>query len=231
MNDGIIERMPALLSLGLSVALYQLGAYGFLMSLAFCLVGASAILVALSLGPRLHTRGGRTGWWGLLVIGTAFFISGVFPPVQTPVIGSLHGISALVVIFGSPIAFTFIDRSLARSEPQLLLPNRLRWATLLAWGGMGLFLVSLIVISLTGEMKRPLIFQYFEEVAGANANAAIEDPGDRRLATAFQAGAFQPQSVWIEAEDTDYEAYKVIKTVLALASDWLAKVARTLHGR
>jgi len=106
------------------------------MSLAFCLVGASALLVALSLGPRLHTRGGRTGWWGLLVIGTAFFISAIFPPVQTLAIGYLHGMSAVVVIFGSPIAFTFIDRSLARSEPQLLLPNRLRWATLLAWGGL-----------------------------------------------------------------------------------------------
>ena len=43
---------------------------------------------------------------------------------------------------------------------------------------------------------------------------------------AFQADAFQTQRVWIEAEDTDYEAYKVIKTVLALASEWLAKVPR-----
>jgi len=178
MNDGIVQRIAARLSLGLSVAFfallavlhvlepefnsghliseYQLGDYGFMMSLAFCLLGASALLVALSLGPCLHTRGGRIGWWGLLVIGAAFFISGIFPPVQTPVIGYLHGISALVVILGSPIAFTFIDRSLARSEPQLLLPNRLRWATLLAWGGLGLFLASLIVISLTGQMKRPL---------------------------------------------------------------------------
>src|SRR5215472_10055259 len=179
MNDGIMQRIAARLSLGLSVAFfallavlhvlepefnsghliseYQLGDYGFLMSLAFCLLGASALLVALSLGPRLHTQGGRIGWWGLLVIGAAFFISGVFPPAQTPVIiGYLHGKSALVVIFGSPIAFTFIDRSLARSEPQLLLSQRLRWATLLAWGGFWLFLASLIVISLTGQMKTPL---------------------------------------------------------------------------
>jgi hypothetical protein len=179
MNDGIIQRIAARFSLGLSGAFfallavlhvlepefnsghliseYQLGDYGFLMSLAFCLLGASALLVALSLGSRLHTRGGRIGWWGLLVIGAAFFISGVFPPVQTPgIIGYLHGISALVVIFGSPIAFTFIDRSLARSEPQLLLYHRLRWATLLAWGGLWLFLASLIVTSLTGQMKRPL---------------------------------------------------------------------------
>ena len=178
MNDGIVQRIAARLSLGLSVAFfallavlhvlepefnsghliseYQLGDYGFLMSLAFCLLGASALLVALSLGPCLHTRGGRIGWWGLLVIGAAFFISGVFPPAQTPVIiGYLHGKSALVVIFGSPIAFTLIGGSLFSSEPEFPL-SRLRWATLLAWGGFGLFLASLTVIRLMGQTDTPL---------------------------------------------------------------------------
>ena len=179
MNNGTIPRIAARLSLGLSVTFlailsmlhvlepefnsghliseYQLGDYGFLMSLAFCLLGASALLLALSLGPRLRTRGGRVGWWGLLVIGAAFFIAGVFPPVQTPVIiGYLHGISGLVAIFGSPIAFTLIDRSLAGSEPQFLVSHRLRWATPMAWGGLWLFLASLTVISLTGQMDTPL---------------------------------------------------------------------------
>src|SRR5262245_56663253 len=155
MDNGTIPRIAARSSLGLSVVFvalltmlhvlepelnlghliseYQLGDYGFLMSLAFCLLGASALLLALSLGPRLRTRGGCVGWWGLLVIGAAFSIAGVFPPVQTPVIiGFLHGISGLVAIFGSPIAFTLIDRSLAGSEPQLS-SRRLRWATLMAW--------------------------------------------------------------------------------------------------
>jgi hypothetical protein len=129
MNSGIISKIAASLSLGLSFAFlalltglhvlepefnsghliseYQLGDYGFRMSLAFCLLGGSALLLALSFGPRLRTRERRVGWWGLLAIGTAFFIAGVFPPVQTPVIiGYLHGTSGLVAIFGSPIAFT-----------------------------------------------------------------------------------------------------------------------------
>jgi hypothetical protein len=174
MNNSTIPRIAARLSLGLSIAFlglltvlhvlepefnsghliseYQLGDYGVLMSLAFCLLGASALLLALSLGPRLRTRGGRVGRWGLLVIGAAFFVAGVFPPVQTPIIiGYLHGISGLVAIFGSPIAFTLIGRSLARSEPQLLLSHRLRWATLAAWGGLGLFLASVTVIRLAGQ--------------------------------------------------------------------------------
>ena len=178
-NSSTIPRIAARLSLGLSVAFlallamlhvlepefnsghliseYQLGDYGFLMALAFCLMGASALLLAISLGPHLRTRGGRVGWWGLLVIGAAFFIAGVFPPVQTPVIiGYLHGISGLVVIFGSPIAFTVIDRSLAGSAPQVLLSHRLRWATLMAWSGLCFFLASLTAISLTGQMDTPL---------------------------------------------------------------------------
>jgi len=106
MNNGMIRRRAARLSLGLSVVFlallatlhvlepefnsghviseYQLGDYGFLMSLAFCILGVSALLLAVSLGPRLRTRGARVGWWWLLVIGAAFFIGGVFPPVQTP---------------------------------------------------------------------------------------------------------------------------------------------------
>jgi Protein of unknown function (DUF998) len=178
MNNRTIPRIAARSSLGLSVVFlalltmlhvlepefnsghliseYQLGDYGFLMSLAFCLLGASALLLAVSLGPRLRTRGGRVGWWGLHVIGAAFFIAGVFPPVQTPVIiGYLHGISGLVAIFGSPIAFTLIDRSLVGSEPQLL-SRGLRWSTLMAWGGLWLFLASLTVISFSGQLDTPL---------------------------------------------------------------------------
>src|SRR5262245_16059250 len=179
MDNGTIPRIAARLSLGLSVTFlallamlhvlepefnsghliseYQLGDYGVLMSLAFCLLGAGTILLAFSLGVRLHTREGHIGWWGLFVIGAAFMIGGFFPPVQTPVIiGYLHGIAGLVAILGSPIAFTLIDRSLAGSEPQFLLSHRLQWATLVAWSGLGLLLTSSTVISLTGQLVRPL---------------------------------------------------------------------------
>jgi Protein of unknown function (DUF998) len=177
LHNSTIQRIAAHLSLGLSVLFlallamlhgldpeyssghliseYQLGGYGFLMSLAFCLLGASAALLALSLGPRLHTRGGHVGWWGLLVVAAAFSIAGVFPPVQTPVlIGYLHGIAGLVVIFGSPITFSLIGRRLARGEAR---PSSwLKWATLAAWGGLWLFLASVVSISLTGQMDAPL---------------------------------------------------------------------------
>jgi hypothetical protein len=176
-NSDTISRIAARLSFGLVAAFlalltilhilepefntghliseYQLGDYGFLMSLAFCLLGASALLLALSLGPRLHTRGGRSGWWALLLIGAAFSVGGVFPPIQTPRITAyLHGISGLVAIFGSPIAFTLIAKSLASGKAQTL--RHLHWATLVAWCGLSFFVVSLAVGSLTGQMGTPL---------------------------------------------------------------------------
>ena len=177
MNEGKTPRVAARLSLGLSVAFlalltglhvlepdfnsghliseYQLGDYGFLMSLAFCFLGSSALLLALSLGPRLRTPGGLAGWWGLLAIGVSFFVGGVFPPVHRPVvIGYLHGISGLVAIFGSPISFTLVERSL--SEGRFRFTRHLRWTTLLTWVGLCFFVLSLFVVSFTGQFETPL---------------------------------------------------------------------------
>src|SRR5262245_12345559 len=79
MMNELISRTAARLSFGLSAAFlalltslhflepdfnaghliseYQLGDYGFLMSLAFCLLGSGALLLTLSLAPRLRTPG------------------------------------------------------------------------------------------------------------------------------------------------------------------------------
>jgi len=133
---------------------YQLGDYGFLMSLAFCCLGFSALLLSFSLGPRLRTPRGRAGLVALLAIGVAFFAGGVFPPVQRPVmIGYLHGISGLVAIFGSPMSFILIERSLALSEGGSKFTRHLRWTTLLAWVSLWLFVLSLTVVSLTGQLN------------------------------------------------------------------------------
>src|SRR5262245_33155572 len=99
----------------------------------------------------------HAGWTAWLVGATPYrrglFFGGVFPPVKTPIIiGYLHGIAGLVAIFGSPIAFTLIGRSLARSQGRFLSARRLRWATLVAWTGLLFFLVSLFFVSLSGQL-------------------------------------------------------------------------------
>jgi hypothetical protein len=170
-NDSVSAR-GACLSLGLSVAFlallallhmlkpefntghliseYQLGEYGFLMSLAFCLLGASAVVLALSLWPCSRTLEGRTGRRMLLGVGVALFVSGLFPAVQTPrIVAYIHGISAFVVIIGSPIAFTLIDRGLARARAGS--SHIVRWATLVGWIALLSFLISFAVARFSGQ--------------------------------------------------------------------------------
>jgi quinol-cytochrome oxidoreductase complex cytochrome b subunit len=67
-----------------------------------------------------------------------------------------YSASGLVAIFGSPMTFTLISRSLARSEARSLLSRRLLWATLVAWVGLWFFLVSLAVVGLTGQKDTAL---------------------------------------------------------------------------
>ncbi len=153
----VLHALEPEFNTGHLISEYQLGDYGLLMSLAFCLLGGSTLLLALALRPRLPTHGARVGWYGLLVIGAAFFVAGIFPPVQAPPItGYLHGVAGLVVIFGSPIVFACVSRGLARTEAPSVFSRRMRWATLAAWLGLGCFVGSLAIIAVTGQKDVPL---------------------------------------------------------------------------
>lgn len=153
----ILHALAPEFNAGHLISEYQLSEYGFLMSLAFCLLGTSALSLAFALAPRAVGAHERAGWWGLLIIGSAFFIAGVFPPVQAPlIIGYVHGISGLVAIFGAPITFVLIDRSLALSDVQSPLLRNMRWATCMAWCGLWLFLLSLTIAGVASQIDKAL---------------------------------------------------------------------------
>jgi hypothetical protein len=59
---------------------YQLGRFGWLMSLAFFCLGAASLALFAAARQEIHTRPGRFGIWGLLIIGVAYFCGGIFPP-------------------------------------------------------------------------------------------------------------------------------------------------------
>src|SRR5262249_43371527 len=83
---------------------YQLGRFGWLMSLAFFCLGAASLVLFAAARQEVRTRPGLFGTWGLLIIGVAYFCGGIFSPDPKWFVGSLlHGLGGLVVIFGSPI--------------------------------------------------------------------------------------------------------------------------------
>jgi hypothetical protein len=100
---------------------YELGRYGWMMTLAFFCWGGSVLALKVALRSSLRTRGGRIGRWWLLVIGVALFGAGIFitDPITNPTTStanSLHTLSGAIVILTFPIAASLVARSLARNQ-------------------------------------------------------------------------------------------------------------------
>jgi Protein of unknown function (DUF998) len=124
---------------------YQLGRFGWLMSLAFFCLGAASFALFVAARQEIHTKLGRLGTWGLLIIGLAYFCAGIFPPDPKWSLGSLlHGIGGLVVIFGSPMVFTLVSNGFARNEAWATAARPLIWITALTWLSLSLFYGSIV---------------------------------------------------------------------------------------
>src|SRR5437879_3260813 len=57
---------------------YQLGRFGWLMSLAFFCLASASLFLSRALWPDLRTQGGRVGRAWLLLIGIAYVGAGIF---------------------------------------------------------------------------------------------------------------------------------------------------------
>ncbi len=124
---------------------YQLGRFGWLMSIAFFCLGAASLALFAAARQAIHTRPGRFGTWGLLIIGIAYFCAGAFPPDPKWFVGSmLHGIGGLVVIFGSPIVFTLVSEGFVRNQVSATAARPLIWMAALTWLSLLLFYGSII---------------------------------------------------------------------------------------
>lgn len=125
---------------------YELGRFGFLMSLAFFFLGMGSLFLAHALWPTLRTRAERVGGWWLVCIGVAYIGGGVFTPDPTSTVESLlHGICGLIVIFSSPIVFTLLTYNVSHRQQGARSDQLLLWATIAAWLGLVLFYGSTIV--------------------------------------------------------------------------------------
>jgi hypothetical protein len=125
---------------------YQLGHFGYLMSLAFFCLGAGSLFLARTLWIDLRTKGDRFAGCWLILIGIAYIGAGIFAPDPTSIVESrLHGLFGLIVIFSSPIVFTLLSRSLIHNKRWSEAERLLKRVTILAWLGLPLFYGSIII--------------------------------------------------------------------------------------
>lgn len=100
---------------------YELGRYGWMMTLAFFCWGGSVLALRAALWPSLWTMGGRIGGWWLLFIGIALFGAGIFKTnaitdPTTSTANRLHALCGAIVIMTFPIAASLVAGSLARNQ-------------------------------------------------------------------------------------------------------------------
>jgi Protein of unknown function (DUF998) len=128
---------------------YELGRYGWVMSLAFFSLGVGVLATLLSTWDFSRTRRGLIGRWWFLAISVAFFGAGIFYPYTPPNLASyIHGVCGVIVIVTFPIAATLYSSALAHSQAWTASPGRLRWATMLVWVGLLSFAGSTIVLGI-----------------------------------------------------------------------------------
>jgi hypothetical protein len=129
---------------------YELGRYGWLMSVAFFSLGAGVLATSLSTWDSLTIRSGLIGRWWLLMISAALFGAGCFYPYQPPTLASyIHGVCGVIVIVTFPIAASFYSLGLVHSAAWSGSPARLRWVTVFVWVGLVAFLGSVVVLGIT----------------------------------------------------------------------------------
>jgi hypothetical protein len=128
---------------------YELGRYGWMMSLAFFSLGASILAMLLSTWSSATSRRGQIGRWWFLAISVAFFGGGIFYPYNPPTFASyIHGICGIIVIMTFPIAATVYSSSLAARQESATSRRTLSLAIWLVWVGLLSFVGSTVILGI-----------------------------------------------------------------------------------
>jgi hypothetical protein len=131
---------------------YELGRYGWVMSIAFFSLGFGVLAMLRSTWNATTLPRGRIGRWWFVVIAAALFGAGIFYPYTPPNLASaIHGLCGAIVIATFPIAGTLYGSALGRSQGWTGSRRRLGWATMLVWVGLLAFAGSIIVLGIIAQ--------------------------------------------------------------------------------
>src|SRR5262245_5370008 len=130
---------------------YQLGRYGWVMSVAFFSLGVGVFATLVSTWDSSTTRRSLIGRAWFLATGAALFGAGIFYPYTPPTLASyIHGSCGVIVIVTFPIAAALYSSGLTHSKAWTR--GRLRWATGSIWMGLLAFAGSTIVLGILSQL-------------------------------------------------------------------------------
>lgn len=132
---------------------YEIGAHGWVMSLAFLLLALGCAAIAVGLRGHVPTRLGRigVGFLGVTAAGLVLAAVATTDPItatsdELTTHGKLHGFGALLGIPGNLLGLTLVTHSLARSERWATARRTLVTTTVVAWLAIAVFGVSMAVM-------------------------------------------------------------------------------------
>jgi hypothetical membrane protein len=132
---------------------YEVGRYGWLMTLAFICWGGSVLTLQVALRTSIRTTSGKIGRWCLAMIGVAMIGAGIFrttasddPNITAEAV--IHLAFAAVVVLTFPLATSLVAGSLARHQDWVPVRRWLLWATVLVWFSLLAFFAWSIVASM-----------------------------------------------------------------------------------
>ena len=131
---------------------YQVGKFGWLMSLAFLSLALSCVFLVIALWSQQKNVVGKIGLLLLLVSAVGMIIAAVFPtdPINTSpesitAHGKLHQLGAM--LDSIPFASVLISIGLIRrNESWKHSKTILLWSTILVWAGLFVFIGSMIAL-------------------------------------------------------------------------------------
>ena len=125
---------------------YELGKFGWLMSLAFFSLAIGVFSTVLSTWSYIKTKGSFIGRWFFIIISIALVGAGIFYPYVVPNTASkIHTLCGVTVIFIFPIAALLYNKGLKRNQSWIDSKKTTSIATWIVWIGFLGFFGSLII--------------------------------------------------------------------------------------
>lgn len=128
---------------------YEIGAYGWMMRLAFFCWGISTFSLVFAIWPACTTGSGKVGRTWLALIGIALFGAGIFATnaitdTTVSTVDILHKICGTLVILTFPIASLLIVRGLIKHKQWDPYRHQIIFIEIIVWLGMCAFFGSII---------------------------------------------------------------------------------------